>query len=243
MTVMVDAAVGSRELVKPLCALGLPAELTHLHAGDVAFMGRGWKGRPIGIGVELKKISELAGSLETGRLPLDQAPKMLKAFEHSWIVVEGMWRTPRGRLVTLGRHGRPRETRGRLSGDELEKQMLTLEIGMTEPGERYLRTRYVPTRADTLRFIVSLYRWWTDKDMDQHKTHVGIYRPPTLIDISQFRQTVATLPGIGVKRSLEVEQFFVGSLELAFAASRERWCDALGVKVGTRVFHTIRGKE
>lgn len=236
--IIVDAAVGSRELVKPLQALGLPAELGHMPAGDVAFLGRGWKGAETAIGVELKKISELVGSLQSGRLPLDQAPKLLKAFDHAWIVVEGIWRHEGHTLVEIG-HGRSRPIHGGLTGEELEKRMLTLELGMTVPGERYLRTRYVATRQDTLRFITSLYHWWTDQDQDQHKTHIGIYRPPTLIEISQFRQTVATLPGIGVKRSKEVEQYFHGNLSKAFAAALQDWTTVLGTATGQRVHQIL----
>ena len=240
--IIVDAAIGSRELVKPLQALGLPAELGHMPAGDVAFLGRGWKGAETAIGVELKKISELVGSLQSGRLPLDQAPKLLKAFDHAWIVVEGAWRTQGGRLYSLGRGGRIRPTHGHMTGNELEKRMLTLELGMTVPGERYLRTRYVTSRQDTLRFLVCLYRWWTDQDQDQHKTHIGIYRPPTLIEISQFRQTVATLPGIGVKRSRDVEEHFKGELDQAFAAPLSDWIKILGTLTGTRVYQILHAR-
>lgn len=236
--VWVDAAVGSRDLVDPLKALGLPAELVHLDSADVAFEGRGPQGVPLKIGVELKRISELVQSLQTGRLPLEQLPKMLQAYHESWILVEGMWREseagmeePRGRRLW-----KPLYTR--MSANEFEKRMLTLELEGNE-GERRPHVRYVNTRAATLQFLCALYRWHTDKDSDQHTSRLGVYQPPTFFELSIFRQMVSRLPHVGIKRSKEVEDYFEGSLQRMALSELVEWIALLGETHGQAAYAAL----
>lgn len=242
--IVVDAAIGSKDLVVPLKKLGLPVQLGHLDTGDVAFQGRGPAGSEVFIGVELKKIADLVASLQTGRLPLHQLPRMLRAYDHSWILVEGTWRhDDQGLVCSFSGHGVWHPLSKRMMADELEKRMLSLELSPSVNSGLYPHVRYTSSRRDTLRFLAALYRWWTDRDMDQHKTMLGIYRPPSLLPISQFRRTISTLPHIGFKKSKELEGCFAASLRWAFSASLEEWMTALGPKTGRDVHETIQGRK
>jgi len=65
-------------LLEPLQQAGLPAEERFLHAGDLAFTGRGYGGTAVEIGIEFKRLdsssTDLAQSLRTGRLSGEQLP-------------------------------------------------------------------------------------------------------------------------------------------------------------------------
>lgn len=235
---LVDSRVGSLELVDPLIAMGLPAE-SALIDGDIAFEGRGAKGVPVCIGLEYKKLGELVQSLRSERLQGHQLLKMQKAFDFRWLLVEGevltnadgylaRWARVKGKrvLVPLG---------GRMTLTELYKRILVLQIcgGLTP--------FFTANREESLRFIEAIYRMWTDTDMDQHKSHIAIYEPAPLIPISQFRRTVATLPGIGIEMSGRIEKHFK-SLKAALNAPVAEWTqiEGIGTKTAEGVQKALR---
>ena len=219
---LVDAAVGSNELLAPLQRLGLPAELTHLESADLAFMGRGEKGAPLFIGIEVKKLSELLTSLQTGRLAGHQLLEMTKVYDRRYLLVEGDFSSDeQGRMVQPWGERRP--MRGAPPAVEFEKRLLNLQ---TRGG---LITRHVSRRQDTLRVIVAYYRYWTDVDLDAHKSHLAVYAPDLdralCIPISDFRRLAAQLPGVGYKMSGAVEQAFGGSFRKMMLAGVGEWAD------------------
>ena len=220
MTLYVDYRAGSHELVEPLRALKLPVEEVELEFGDLAFTGRGEKGTPVEIGVEFKQLSECVTSMRTGRLQGHQLGGMRKAYDHCWLVIEGdMLYDAKGRLQQ--RRGRRRTERAPLAGGmgvgEWLHRLLVLQLcGGLHPWMSR-------SRADTLRFLSALYRVWTDKDLDQHKSHLGLYVAPTLIPISEFRQAICRWPHIGLRMSKAVEDWCGGSIQTAANASIDRW--------------------
>jgi ERCC4-type nuclease len=233
--ILVDSAVGSKDLVEPLRALGLPVEPASIDA-DIAFEGRGIKGATVCIGVEYKKLGELVGSLRSERLQGHQLLKMQNGFDFRWLLIQG-------EILTLDNGMLARRTsptlRAPLGGSmtlmELYKRLITLQIcGGLIPV-------FTETRAQSLAFIHALYRTWTDTDLDKHKSHIAIYEPAPLVPISQFRRTVATLPGIGLELSGRVEAQF-SCLEEAFTAPVSTWTqvDGVGTKKAEAVRRAIR---
>ena len=216
---LVDNRAGSKELVVPLKKLGLPAELATLEFGDVAFEGRGEGGKVVSIGIEFKQISELVQSLRTNRLVGYQLPGMAAHFDFSWLLIEGIWRSDRsGGLVELrGKRWVP--VRGRMSAMELEERLLTLIL------KGGIHVRFANTRPDSLRALGALYRWFTDRDWANHASHIALYQPTAMLEISDFRRTVSTFPGVGLRTSLAVELRFRGNLTRAILASEEEWAN------------------
>lgn len=233
--ILVDGSIGSKDLIEPLRRLSLPVEKTHLDYGDVAFVGRGVGGAPVSIGIELKKFRDLVTSLRTGRLQGHQLIGLHLAYDYYWLLIEGQWRHGRRGELVQGRAS----VRGEMSGAELEKRLTTLEI------QGGIHTRHTFTRRDTLRVIYNLYRWWTDRDLSEHDSHLTIYHPAPLVPISQFRQTVSTLPGIGFKLSQVVEQHFGGYPLRAFTAPVAEWArvPGLGRASAEKIVRAIRGEH
>lgn len=217
--ILVDDRIGSKDLLKPLQDAGLPAQIARLEFADVAFQGKGPSGSALDIGVELKTLSDLVGSLRTGRLAGHQLPGLSQQYDYTWLIVEGQWRhDTAGRVVTYkGKVRGWQPIPGKMSASELEKQVLTLECCGG------LHVRYTNTRADTVRFLGNLYRWWTDRAMDAHTSHLAVHTAPTIVPVSDFRQAIMRWPHIGLKVSKAVERAFGGSIQAASHASVERW--------------------
>ena len=72
--IWVDSRIGSKDLAAPLTRLGLPAELTTLPFGDIAFEGQGDDRGPLTVGIEFKVLTDLVQSLRSGRLVGHQVP-------------------------------------------------------------------------------------------------------------------------------------------------------------------------
>jgi len=202
---LVDDRAGSNTLIDALEKMGLPVETTRLDFGDVAFVGRGEGGAQVLIGLEHKKIPDLIQSLNDARLTGHQMPGMITAYDRSWLVIEGDWKhDAEGRVTMFRKKGTRRPVKGAPPAFELEKRLLTLEV------RGGLKVRMCPDRRDTLRFIYALYRFWTDKDLDQHKSHIAIHAPDLdrniLVPASDFRRIIAQIPAIGFRTSKTIEE-------------------------------------
>lgn len=204
---LVDPRAGSCELVAPLTAAGLPVEQTVLDYGDLAFMGRGVGGAEVWIGVEHKRLSDLVQSLTTDRLTGHQLPGLVTTYDRAYLVIEGEWDTDgAGRVVAPGKwRGRWSPVKGCPPASVLEQRVLTLE---TRGG---LRVRWTPSQRASVRYVTALYRFWTDRDLDKHRSHLAIHAPdldPKLKEeVSDFRKGLNGLvPGIGLAMSRAIEQ-------------------------------------
>ena len=203
--ILIDAAVGSNELADPLRKFGLPVEVTHLDYGDIVFMGRGEGGASLYIGIELKKIGEFVDSIRSKRFQGHQLLGLTKDFDRRYLLLEGDYHSDsKGRAVVFRGTGKPRPLPGVSSAVALEQEILNLQ---TRGG---CWVRHTTSRRNTLRFIEACYRYWTDKDLDEHKSHLAVYAPDLdrglLTPTSDFRRVlVVLLPGIGLTTSKAVE--------------------------------------
>lgn len=235
--ILVDYRAGSHELVAPLQRIGLPVEETTLEFGDLAFTGRGEGGKNVSIGIEFKQLSELVASLRSGRLQGHQLPGMRDAYDYSWLLIEGELKfNKNGQLLRRVKRAGWRPMPGQMMVGEFLKRLFVLQLcgGLTP--------LWSQDRHSTLKLIEALYRTWTDHNLDEHKSHIAIYQPPTLLPISQFRRTVSTLPGIGIKLSGDVEKRFKGSIRRAVLAHPDDWMeiDGIGTKLATTIQETLK---
>lgn len=210
--IFVDYRMGSAELVPALRRLGLDVEETTLTAGDVAFVGRGEGGKEVNVGIEFKKVGELVQSIRTERLQGFQLFRMREEYDFSYLLVEGeVLFDAQGQMTR--RVGRRDFKRIGMSIAEYMKRIMVLHL---RGGLNYMRSE---SRAETLREIECLFRVWTDKDLDDHDSHIGIYTAPSLVPLSEYRQMLAPLDGVGQRTSLALEIYFNGSLERTLQAT------------------------
>lgn len=232
-------------LLAPLKAVGLPAVLAdpQLTAGDLAFAGKGIGGHPLNIGIEFKRLdsssTDLAQSLRTGRLSGEQLPKLLGlkgAYDQAWLLIEGVWRhDPATGLVTVFKGHRRgwQAIPGKMPVSEMRKRLLTLDI------LGGLRVQFTNTRADTISFIAALYRWWTDRDMDKHVSHLAVHDAPTFRPVSSIAAALMRWPGVGYKAAAVAERTF-GSIKASATASEMAWA---AMDIGGKKFGRARAEK
>lgn len=245
---LVDYRDGSKDLIRPLQKLGLEVEETDLEFGDIAFVGRGIGGKPVQVGIEFKKLSECIGSLRTERLQGHQAPGMQDAYDFRWLLVEGELHIDRAGL--LQRRVGKREFKpipGRMTLSEYNRRLLSMHLCWGLNPERTDNT------AQTMKWIEACYRSWTDVDQDKHTSHLGIYQPPTLVPISDFRRAVCSWPTIGIRTSKAVEDHFK-YVSVAAVAGVSQWAEIevitdagkprrIGTKDAEKIVAFLRGKS
>lgn len=245
---LVDSRIGSKDLADPLRDMGLDVETTTLDYADCCFEGRGNDDAPIFIGIELKKLPDLVSSLRTGRLSGHQLPGLVASFDFAYLLVEGTWKPDaKGLITTPRRHGSWSVLPG-MPVSEMEKRLTTLDL------LGGLRVRHSSSRAVTLHFIANLYRWFNDKAMDRHNTHMVPHTAHGFLPLSDFRQTVMKLPHVGLKASKAVEDYFSGSLRDAVTASVADWAEIitfdkagkprrLGAKAAADIIRFVNGEK
>lgn len=223
--ILLDAAVGSKSLEKPLREAGLPVVVQHLKFGDLSWTGRGVQGVPVSIGVEFKKINELITSLMDGRFQGHQLTGMIHTYDKRYLLIQGDFHHDAlGRATRWGRHGKDTPIPGSPTAVELEKRLINLR----ENGGLHMRN--VENTRDVVRVIESWYRYWTDKDQDEHKSHLALYEadmdkglltPPT-----PFRRAIKILlPGIGFAGSKIIEDYVNGSWETLRSITEDEWAE------------------
>lgn len=217
----VDSRAGSDDLIKPLAkALSLDPEdvKTTLPFGDVMFEGRGIGGAALTIGIEFKKLGEMITSCRDGRFAGHQLPGMLKTYERSYLLIEGTWRADRNGFVATFQGSKRgwQAVPGKMRAAEYEKHLLTFgECGA-------ITVTQTDIRESTLRYLVNLYRWWTDSDLDKHTSHLAVHQPAMLGEVSDIRRALMQWPGVGREVSKAAEWTF-GSVENAATASAQSW--------------------
>lgn len=251
--IFVDESIGSKSLIPLLEQKGLPVQKAHLGDADVEFVGRGIKGEPVRIGIELKRMSELTSDYD--RFAGEQVPKLQK-YNHKWLLYEGEWQQNKKGLL-IKRTGRMsfRSHHGDARAASLRKKLITLEMcGGLHVQHINSHGRDGSWSAETVRFLVDLYTWWTDDDMDQHKSHIVNYQPLGLIPLNDFEHAFAAWPGLSSKRAKPVAKVFHNSIRLASLASVEEWAEIavigedkkprrLGEKLAKQIIRFVNGEK
>lgn len=215
----VDPRIGSRDLLDPLQRFGVPAEIapTEMPYGDFAFIGRGRADADVYIGVELKRMQQdLISSIRSKRFVGHQLGGLVgtdvraAAYDRVWLVTEGIWRSGDDGTLEVMSGGNWTKTTPRIMTAEVEAWLLTITI------RSGIFHWHAPTRRDTVRFLSSLYHWWTSKDLDAHRSHTAIYVPPpdraSLVEPSAFVKGLTGLVvGIGWQKAAAVERACDGS--------------------------------
>ena len=239
---LVDYREGSAELLEPLRRMGLPAENAGPPGIDADLSWEGYDaGKLISVGVEFKKLEELIASLRTARLQGHQLLKMRDeqtGFTFNYLLIEGEWHEDTQGFMTK-RIGRREFKRipGQMKASELRKRLNVLHLcgGLIR--------MHTQTRTQTLNEIADLYHAYTDGDLRDHKSHIAVYRAPTLVPISEFRKFFSTIDGLGLRKTLAVEQHFGGSIRRAIGASKAEWMkiEGIGPELASHVQRVFEG--
>ena len=247
----VDPRIGSAHLLPLLEARGLPTQLTRMDFADVAFNGHG-PGSDVAVGIELKKLDDLIGSLTTKRFQAHQLPGMLRTYQWPLLIIEGEYRESLDGLIERGVQYGSRlnwlRHRSLMTYQRLEGTLYTLTFAT---GFRIIKTR---SESHTVAEIARLYRWW-QKPWADHKSHkvgakatpvsmAGATLDPWFNRDRYFAESVALqVPGLGEKRARAAAKHFRSVRRMAWAGT-QAWTAVDGVgPVLAKKAHEVFGKE
>jgi ERCC4-type nuclease len=226
--ILVDDRVGSVHY-----APALNAQIERLEYGDIALEANGKL-----IGIEIKRISGAIYSLINGRLVDHQLPGMLGMYDHSYLIVEGLYRPePETGIVQTWWGSSWHDC---ISGSQkitwngFEGWLTSIE------SLAGIRIRRTANEKETVATIKALYHWWSKSEHKSlHVLHTAmetaaIERPGLL------RRMAAQLPGIGWDRSAKVASHF-GSIRAMVGAGVDDWMeiDGIGKGIATKVVEAI----
>jgi ERCC4-type nuclease len=231
--ITLDERTGSALLLRFLPA----ARIGRLEFGDASFIGRGAGNVPVAVGIERKTLTDLVGSMESGRLSGHQLPGLMSSYGVVYLVVEGISRSQGGGVQAL-LGGKWRDLG--VGDGALDKYLNTMEV---LAGVIVRQTTSVQRTAE---LIHHLYEWW-GKDWDSHRGHLAFpdFIPrdrALLVKPSLLRRVAKELPGIGWERSGEVEKHFKSIMDMVLANEEEwRKIPGIGKGIANNIVKTIRG--
>lgn len=242
--VMVDDRTGSGEVAPILRGLHVPVKVERMDSADFAFEGCGPHG-PMLVGVERKKVREMIQSIESGRFEGEQLPKMLKTYEQSWLIVEGVWRpNPQSGVLEEGSHGGWQETmfgRKGFAFCQLDNFLTSMQARV------HLMLKYSATVTDTAHLVKGMWQWYR-KPWSSHKSGLVIYNapPPAALFLKPnlVRRWANNLDGIGWEKSSAVAAKFPTAIDMVVAPEQE-WVTIPGIGRGLamKAVRQILGQE
>lgn len=216
--ILIDSAVGSRELLSDIRHLGCDAELVSGLTTDFQWTGNGPAGTAL-IGVERKSMSssDFIDSMRSNRLAGGQIGRAIDTYDYYYLIVEGFWRRAEGGLLEVGL---PWYTpRGNVRYSEVTKFLNGIAM------QSNIKLWRTINESETAATLVDWHDQW-QKPWDEHKTGRVVYAPaPNVIQPGRrsFFQREATpvqkwlyqLPGMGDKKTLELAPQFECPAQIA----------------------------
>ncbi len=216
-------------------------EFARLEYADASFIGNGENGEPVLVGIERKALSDLLNSITSGRFAGHQLPGLLNSYNVVYLIVEGMFRPGKDGLLyhREGKDWIPINYGRRWMYADVEAWLTTVEE------KAGVRLRRAPGPSETAAIIQALHRWWTNKEFEDHRSHLTMHKPrdtALLRKASLVRVIAAELPGIGWTRSENVSKRFHTVADMV-AADFKDWEEIEGVGKSTakKVVEAIYG--
>lgn len=249
--ILIDPRAGSHQyLAKIKGKVNCKVEHSSLPSGDFAFDGNGPNGR-IGIGIELKRLDDMLGSMRQGRLAGDQLVNMNGGYGMTYVILQGRYRPDEeGNLTVLRKTrdgmkwvvldiSRGNAAMGRMfKYAELDKHICTLEC------LKHVCMVRAETSLEVTWQVVNRYLWW-QKAWEEHNSGDPIkLQAEVMFNRVSLRRDIATrIPAIGWKRSKDVAVHFKTTYDMV-TASAEEWqeVEGIGGKIAKDVWSKLRSE-
>lgn len=225
---LIDDRDGSREFahIEPTRSL---CELTRLDSADACVIGNGPDGALL-VGVEIKSIWDLLGSMGTGRLQATQIPLMLDTYQVCWLLYFGEYR-PGDRGQLLLRKGAGWRTMRLGKRDVPYGYVEGFLLDLAAVG---FRIKHCHDQASAAVWLGVLHRWWSRpwlahkamRTLD-HSREISLM-PGMTPDQHLRAKVAAALPGVGFERAIAAARHFTTVSDMINATSDE-WAHVPGI--------------
>lgn len=243
--ILLDNRVGSGDLATYFAQWRIPHKLCRLDYADVAFTGHGPGGMDMEIGIEIKKVRDVLNCISDGRFAGHQLPGLVERYARVWLVVEGVYTVDYASGVLVHRRGKHMVpiacgTRQFMYRD-LSNWLTTMET------KTALRVRRTSSRVETAKLCADLYSWWTNKEWDQHRSHLAFDEPQPdralLVRPGLVRRVAKELRGVGWGKSAKVAGRFKSVMAMCMA-SEDEWAgiEGIGDKMAKRIVEELEGR-
>lgn len=242
--IYIDPRAGSNKLLEKFHEA--EREPMTLEGGDIAFFGEGPENALWFIGIEYKKVDDLAACIKTSRFTGEQLPNMMKLFDVSFLLIEGVasmdWAT--GQMMK--RMGKAAYSLG-ISHQAYTNYLTSIAVHSALAGKPCI-IKHTTGIEDTVRVIEATYKWF-QKPWEDHKS---ISRPDLVTKFSKvnydlellrtgpgdpdypkliLRKSLFQLDGIGWAAAGKAADRF-GTIEAALAAGEKDWREIEGFGPG-----------
>lgn len=249
--IFLDSRAGSGDLAPVISRLynAPPVDVCTLEFGDAMFLGTGPEGEA-SVGIEIKRVPDMAACIISGRFAGHQLPGMLKEYKFPYLIIEGTFHGDETNGVLLVPRGPNRwiHAHGSMKAEQFTSYLSTVEelAGV--------RIRQSWGRRGTAELLVSLYHWF-QKPWDEHKSLNVVYNAPRRgagVDLrpsgggepSQVMRVAATLPGVSYKRAEVIAAHFP-TVAAMVAAPEEEWLTlkqaGIGKITAQRIYESLHG--
>jgi ERCC4-type nuclease len=216
LPLLIDNRDGSRELMEWLDPT--VSELTRLEFGDAMIVGNGPDDSIVTVGVEVKSVSDLLSSANTGRIQGHQLPGLLDNYDIPYLLYYGYYTAGEGGTLLVNSNGKwkPFRIGTRLvPWGYIESFILDLSaVGV--------RVKHCASAEEAARWLMWLHRWWSKRWTD-HKGLRALDRSrepslmPNLTEEEEFIVRVAmTFPAVGFEKAMAF-----ATSDQAFASVRQ----------------------
>ncbi len=254
MLLYIDPRAGSKTLLDRFQG---ESEEMLLSGGDIAFWGVGPDDEPWWIGLEYKQIDDLIACVKSGRFTGTQLPEMMRMYDQSFLLIEGILRPDRhtGQLVRY--RGKASYGLG-LSFKAYDSYLTSIAVFSALAGKSCV-VKYAATDFETVQIIRDIYDLF-QKPWDQHKAisrpdRTKIQRVSYDLEVMQIapgdpdypkhvlRKAVFQVDRIGWDVAGRIAEKF-GTLENALAASQKEWqtIEHVGLVMADRVYRAFHGR-
>lgn len=251
--IQVDRNIGSVELAPILKGeLDMAIEIKDLPTGDVIFDSpHGPNDLPCRVAFERKRISEVLGTIESGKFSGGQLKRLCKEFDFVYFILEGKYRrNPVTEQIELPRGRKGAYRAGAFEGQNIHwlrldsfLNTLRLKTGTSHADLHVIKTH---SPGQTCVEIKAIHHWFTSKRFNSHGSHLRFEvrggNRVQLFHPKMVRAMSKELPGIGWERAAQVE-LLMGSMEGAVEAGVDRWAmiDGITHKRARRIWWLLRG--
>lgn len=228
--ILIDRAVGSRELEPYIKRLNVPVEKSDLQFGDAAFEGRGPHGT-ISVGIERKALHDMLNCIDDARYAGHQRVGMKQMYDISVLMIEGHWKPHDGEGTLMEGYnggvswGYCKYRSQRTMYHKLYRYLIS--VSLTGVIVSYSRDM-THTAFNIVEWFHYFQKSWAAHTSMREIQKVQI---PTLnAKPTLARRWAHDLEGIGVKHSEAAERIFKTPIALANADESE-WLKIPGVGV------------
>lgn len=229
--ILVDTAIGSKELKSLIIGNGVKCDAVPLQFGDAAFEGNGDDGT-IGIGVERKRLHDMLNCIDDSRYSAHQRVGMAKMYRKSILMLEGHWKAREDGILMEGFDGGTKWTPCKYrSQSVMYSKLYRYLLSIALSGVIITYTRDINHTAFNICEIFHYFqKQWRNHTslLEVQKLNIpALSGKPTLT-----RRWASDLEGVGVKFSIEAERMFKTPINLAHSDETE-WLRIPGIGVRT----------